>query len=226
MMGAMVHLDHLLFGAHDLQRAVDALARTGTLTVRPGGRHTGYGTHNALAHLGGTRYLEAIAIDRTQDGGSFARAVAQLTRPSLFAWCARCDDPSDLLDRLRDRGLVAESATMSRTTPDGAELSWTLIVAHGHPFGGAAPFFIHWGATQHPTSKLVEEARLRSFVVRHPCADDLAALWQHVGGADDGAGPTFEMAETTRLVATIDGPRTQWTLAGDPVAIDLGGSPA
>jgi hypothetical protein len=101
-----------------------------------------------------------------------------------------------------------------------------LIVAHDHPFEGAAPFFIHWGATPHPTLRLPPQAHLARFVVRHPLGADLLAWWTTLGGAVGPDEPVFEVAATPSLHASFEGPHGPWALDGEPVAITLGGRPS
>lgn len=54
-------LDHVVIGVRDLDEAIRAYQQLG-FEVRPGGRHTGLGTHNALIRFG-LDYFELLAIE-------------------------------------------------------------------------------------------------------------------------------------------------------------------
>src|SRR4030095_11809722 len=56
----ITRLDHVVIGVRDLDEAIQAFQQLG-FEVRPGGRHTGRGTHNALIRFG-LDYLELLAI--------------------------------------------------------------------------------------------------------------------------------------------------------------------
>ena len=55
-MNGSVPIDHLVFAAPDLDRAVDDLAARFGVRASAGGKHTGRGTHNALLSLGPATY--------------------------------------------------------------------------------------------------------------------------------------------------------------------------
>jgi len=44
----LIRIDHVMICVPDLRKGVDAYTRIG-FDVRPGGEHTGQGTHNAIA---------------------------------------------------------------------------------------------------------------------------------------------------------------------------------
>ena len=56
----ITRLDHVVIGVRDLNEAIQAYQQLG-FDVRPGGRHTGLGTHNALIRFG-LDYIELLAI--------------------------------------------------------------------------------------------------------------------------------------------------------------------
>lgn len=62
-------LDHVVHSVPDLEAAMAADAALG-LHVVPGGRHPGWGTHNALCYFDLT-YVELVAVhDRAEAAGS------------------------------------------------------------------------------------------------------------------------------------------------------------
>ena len=207
-----LHLDHLLVAGPDLGSARAHVATVLGHAPVDGGRHVGFGTHNALLRLEGGTYLEAVAPDPSQaDGGPFARALAGIRAPALVAWCLATDDPDALAARLSDLGTPPRTVPMERRTTDGTRLAWTLTFAapDGEP---AAPFFIHWGGTPHPTTRLTPHATLRRLDVTTPAAQRLRA-WLDAFGVDDPRLAVSEAPERT-LRASFDGPHGPVALRG------------
>src|SRR5439155_19898317 len=81
--------DHLLWGAPDLDVAVAELAERTAVRATAAGRHPDLGTHNAIAALGGKRFLEVIAPDPSLQPGALARQLAGIKIPRLIMWAAR-----------------------------------------------------------------------------------------------------------------------------------------
>lgn len=208
-------LDHLLYAGPDLGRLTREVARTCGETPAPGGRHVGFGTRNALIGLGPGAYLELIAPDPDQDGGAFADAIAGPRGPELHAWCVRTDDPDALARRIEASGHAVTRRAMSRATPDGGELAWELLSAGGHDWAGAAPFFIAWGDTPHPSERLGVTTRLRHLVASHPDADGLQRWLGELGlQAGVGAPVRVERAPARALRAELTGRRGPFALRG------------
>jgi hypothetical protein len=214
-------LDHLLYAGPDLERLEREAARVAGIPPAPGGRHDGMGTHNALVGLGDDVYLELIAPDPEQDGGPFAASLAGLKAAELHAWCARTNDPDALAARIEASGLGATRHAMSRATPDGETLRWELLMPTGHPWAGAAPFFIAWGETPHPSRRLTGPVRLRRLDVLHPAGDDLSAWLADVGLPVDAGAVRVEAGQGRALRAEANGPRGPFALRGGAGGVRL-----
>ena len=196
-------IDHLVYAAPDLDAAVDHVEQRFGIRARPGGKHPGVGTHNALLALGDGIYLEVIAPDPEQPAPAGPRpfGIDGLGGPALVGWAIAVDDIDAAITRARAQGYdPGDAIAMERTTPDGTVLRWQLTLnAIG---GGPLPFLIAWGDTEHPSRTAPGGLVLESLTIEHPAPDsiapDLAAL---------GAAPNVSPADEIGLVAHLRGPK-------------------
>ena len=178
----MLPVDHLIFGAPDLEEAVALLAvRTG-VTAAPGGRHPAWGTHNALLALGPDVYLEILAPDplRVPTAAELEGRVAQA----------------------REAGVaLGDIGSGQRDVASGPPLRFSFSDPLARPYDGIAPFLVHWGDTPHPARSAPGGLRLLRFTGAHPRGRALGAALASFGVSLDVArGPK------PLLRAVIEGP--------------------
>ncbi len=151
-------VDHLVVGATSLERGCTFVADL--LGERPvsGGVHPHMGTHNALLSLGGSVYLEVIAIDPQGKAPAWPRWFSldnEQTRatlansPRLLTWVASTTQITALSQLTAYRG--CEAKPMSR-----AHLKWQFaFTADGNCLaGGLLPYVIQWQGPAHPSDSL------------------------------------------------------------------------
>jgi hypothetical protein len=179
-------LDHVTLGAAALDQGADLLRRTLGLETQPGGKHPDMGTHNRLARVGDTAFLEVLAIDpeaprpfRPRWFGMDSPACrARLAHgPAPIGWVVRTDD--------------IEAAAAASPVPLGPIVplsrggrSWRLTVPDDGsvPGDGLLPGLIQWSPGPLPATALPRPAGplLERVVLRHPepgwLRDALAAL--------------------------------------------------
>ncbi len=157
---SLLKLDHIAFGADDLERGVAQMSELLGAEPVGGGRHDLFGTHNALWRLEGLfpTYLEVIAIDP---------GVSAPSRPRWFALddkklSKRLENGVELLAFIAgtpDMDLARQAMPVDPGTPvqvrRGA-LSWTFsLPADGSlPDAGALPYLITWPAGVHPVKNM------------------------------------------------------------------------
>ena len=195
-----VELDHLVVAAATLEAGVVHVAAA--LGVPEGafsaeGKHALLGTHNRLVNLGGSCYLEVIAIDPAAPAPTRARwfglddpsQQARLAqRPRLLTWVARLQPPADL-SALAAQQQVPPVVAMHRgdfrwriAVPDDGSLpSWAPATCSDSSSsssssrsssvvgGGILPTVIQWDVPQTPAELLAPSGlSLRRLVARHP----------------------------------------------------------
>ena len=190
-------VDHLIYVVPDLEAALPAVEAT--LGVRPvlGGRHSEWGTWNALLSLGSDVYLEVVAPDpvhaasiasrteagveagKTGEGGEIDLRSATLfgvdrvRAPRLATWCARAEPLEGRAAAAAAAGLdVGHLLEGGRDRPDGTRVSWRISDPTGDREGGVVPFLIAWGTTPHPAGGVPGGAghglTLKGLSVEHP----------------------------------------------------------
>jgi hypothetical protein len=113
----------------DLQQGMDAYTRIG-FDVRPGGIHTGRGTHNAIG-FHGDDYLELMSVRDADEyraaAGARGGLLEFLALGGGFRYVAvQSDDLAADVVAMRARGVdVSDPVPGGRRTPAGKELRWT-----------------------------------------------------------------------------------------------------
>jgi Glyoxalase-like domain len=174
------HVDHILLGASDLDRAVEAVAKATGVQPVYGGKHPS-GTHNALLSLGGRTYLEVIAPQPGVKGPTRYGDFEKLAKPTPIGWAVSGGDLASLRQRLETAGFpLTPAAPGSRVTPAGTTLHWqTFGLATEIP---QAPFFIVWSAeTPHPSTTSPSGCTLKELVLAGPDAARLEKLRAALG---------------------------------------------
>ena len=181
----MLALDHLVLCARTLDEGARWVRERVGAAVSPGGRHEGFGTHNALLRLGDDAYLEVLAPDPLQREaprgrlfglGEAATAALLAGGPALLHWVLRSDDLAADLARLAAGAGVAPSAIGVPTAMRRGDLAWTLTVRddRSRPPAGL-PSVIDWGAAPHPCTRLPDAGvRLARLAVAAPAATSAA----------------------------------------------------
>ena len=178
----MTRIDHLVWAAPNLERAIDELqARTGASAI-PGGAHPGAGTRNAVLGLGARSYLEVLAPDPVQAAQPGPAAqLARLAAPTLHTFAVATDRLDRVAAKLEKAGLPhAGIIPMSRRLPTGRLVRWRLLIPAGHAYGPLAPFFIDWGDSPHPSEEADQGCRLTGLTLRHPEAWSLGPLLERL----------------------------------------------
>jgi len=166
-------VDHLLLGVADLDRGMAWVEKLTGVKAAVGGSHPGVGTRNALASLGGRRYLEIIAPDPLQTAYNFSIDLRKLGEPRLITWAAVTTDIAAAAKRAEGAGLrLFGPRDGSRARPDGKLLRWKTLGVQAE-FGTQGvepvPFFIEWaGDSPHPSRDSPRGCELLSFEMEHP----------------------------------------------------------
>ena len=195
-------VDHLIFGAADLDAGRDEIERLLGVRPVPGGRPPHYGTRNALLALGPRTYLEVLAPDTelpVPERGVLLGAD-RLWAPGLLTWVLRSESIDEAATAAAAAGVgLGPIESGSRETPGGAVVSWRLTDPYAMPLGGAVPFLIDWGATPHPAGAAPRGGRLVGLRAEHPEPRRVRAALAALGVAMDvRRGGRF------RLIARIE----------------------
>ncbi|MDP6978893.1 MAG: VOC family protein [Myxococcota bacterium] len=199
-------LDHLVYAVPDLEEAIAHFEKRLGVRAWFGGRHEGFGSHNAILPMRDTSYVELIALDpaNPEPAQPPPFGLAELREAKLVTWAVRSTDlaadTAASKERGYDPGLLFPA---SRTQPDGERLEWKLTLRPDPIGDGLIPFVIDWEATPHPARPDDDVARctLRGFSAEHPEPDAIARALHALGARLD----VRENSEP-KLCATLEGP--------------------
>lgn len=182
----LLHLDHITVVAPDLAEGVAHVRACLDLDVPFGQRHGYMGTHNHLLQLGGSIYLEIVALD--PDGRHPGRArwfglddQAGVRRAwddgrRLRGWVARVDGI--------DAVLAGREAIFGRKValpPIDSSFDFAIPEDGSLPLDGAMPSLIDRRGKARSMAAMADlGARLQSLVLAHPERDRIAKLYNEL----------------------------------------------
>jgi hypothetical protein len=183
----VLKLDHLTVVAPTLAEGVAHVRSCLGLDVPFGQRHAYMGTHNHLLQLGGSVYLEIVAIDPEGE------------RPARARWFGLDDQKAVRADWDRGRrlrGWVANSDAIDRVLAGREHVFGTKVSLPwpeplfdfgirddgSLPLDGGAPCIIDRRGVPRSMAAIADlGARLRFFRLEHPDAAAVVALYESVG---------------------------------------------
>jgi hypothetical protein len=144
-----VRIDHVIYGTADLDLAAARIDACLGLTVVPGGRHDGLGTHNRIVPLGDGSFIELLAVADPQEarrspvGAALQAAIAQ--GDGLFGWALAVEDVGPVAERLGTtistvgrQGMTARLTGLAESVAEPA-LPFFIERAAGRMVGRSAP---------------------------------------------------------------------------------------
>lgn len=205
----MLRLDHLTIIAPTLAEGVAHLRDCLGLDVPFGQRHVYMGTFNHLLQLGGSVYLEVVAIDPEGVPPDRARWFGLDDQASLRAawesgrrlrgWVVGTDDIHAVL-----AGREAIFGKAVSLPPAAPVFEFSLRDDGGLPLDGAAPCLIDRHGKPRNMATIPDlGARLVDFTLQHPEPDAIAALYRAL--AIDRP-PIIVQGEAPRWRARIETP--------------------
>ncbi len=199
-------LDHIIYATADLDACSAELGDRLGVGFAPGGQHLGIGTHNQLLSLGDGVYLEIIGPDPSQPEPPRPRPFGiedldgQAGRLASFA--CKASGLVDVVADARAKGYdPSDPFEMSRDTPDGRTLRWSLAMHHEGSGDGLIPSLIDWGDTPSPATTSPTGCSLLGLEAIHPDPDTITAALKILDvdlRVSRGPQPT--------LIATINSP--------------------
>lgn len=170
-------VDHVILGVADLDRGCRNFENLTGVQPRPGGRHPGAGTRNALVSLGERTYLEIMAPDPEAATGSSKTRLGAFASLMPVGWAIGTTTIAQAAGRLRDIGFQTGAPSQgSRVQPDGLVLRWTSLAVR-LPDTRHSPFFIEWDRdTRHPASTSPPGCRLEALMIQESQPTALAGL--------------------------------------------------
>jgi hypothetical protein len=147
-----VQIDHVIYATADLDAASARVEQELGVTVVPGGRHEGIGTHNRIVPLA-NGYIELLAIaDRDEAAASeLGRAVQariDAVGDGLMGWAVRVEDVTPEAERLEiavsgiaREGLRAQLAGLAEAM---REPYLPFFIGRDRPAGSGTGAAIEW----------------------------------------------------------------------------------
>ncbi len=167
-----------------------------------GGRHSKFGTHNALLSLGPATYLEIIAPDPDlpEPDSGFMFGIKDGQESRIVTWALQTESITELAATAIEADVpIGAVETGSREAPDGTVLAWQLSNPYEMPFDGAVPFLINWGATPQPAGATPAGGELTGFRLEHPEHDKVREALAALGVDID-----IDKSDECTLIATIE----------------------
>lgn len=178
----MTNIDHIVFACTELSEGCAHIEEMFGVKPQFGGVHHGRGTHNALLGLGESTYLEIVAPDPSQAQNENLPWMPTTTynHLSVIGWAAKSDNLERTISLAENsQTCLGQVESGSRELPDGEILTWNLSLPRLGTERGVIPFFVDWGHSIHPATRIPQAGKIVQLEISHPLP---AKLNDHLSG--------------------------------------------
>ena len=133
-----------------------------------GGKHLLEGTHNAILKLGKGCYFEIIAPDPENKKIMSPRwmGVDLVKSPCISRWAVKSTDiKKNLVYLAKIDQSLGQFKAGQRLTSSKELLTWELSIPLPEPLVEPIPFLIDWKDSPHPSEKLEDLCKIKSFEI-------------------------------------------------------------
>ena len=225
-MSSIKNLDHIVLAAKNVDMACKAFYNLTGINPTFGGSHVNRGTKNYLINIGGNKYLELIGLDdmqnveeivKTKGKKAISFGVYDMTPTESKVSTFACVTPN-LVGTANSSPWVGKPFSMSRKTPEGDTLNWSLAVQHNNnpeKYSSIYPFFIDWTEVYkqdlHPAKTSAAGCRLITLIVeaQDPTKYNEGLYYSGVGEAifaNNTVSVCKSDNERDRLIMVLDTP--------------------
>eukprot|EP00943_MAST-04B_sp_MAST-4B-sp1_P008464 g8464.t1 len=193
---AVTKLDHIVLASRNVEKTCEAFYKLTGCKPTFGGSHVNRGTKNYLVNIGEDKYLEFIGLDYAQNVEEIVRKGGSKAIPfgvyDLREAESKIVTFACVTSRLKETASAASWVglpfSMSRKTPEGNTLNWSLAVHESGAttkYSSIYPFLIDWETVHkqnlHPAKTSPTGCRLVSLLVEAQDPDKYIADLNHAG---------------------------------------------
>ena len=214
------NVDHIIVAHPDVKAGLAGFKDKSGVTPGFYGREEGSGLEGHSVAIGEKSYIYFVGPDQDympfdieqNPGFAFADAVSRLPRAEIDMFVYATDDMDGVVRRAEELGLSVSGPYVSETKMDDGSVRMSSYAQFtDHEFGQFIPYVIQWSDNYHPADVAPKGVTLEGFLVEHPDATALGAIYHALG-----VNVSVKQSEKAKMTAKLSSSKGTFQLKSGP----------